>query len=382
MASGFHQRSQTNLAKFSSSLDATELTVPHLRVGDTKPDPVRARIAAAAGPIIAESCRAIHTCAPHVSAAWQRMLRTDISGDAFAFPPSHLQHPEGQGGEHLMPFPDLAVRNKEGLEDVTGAHTDWNDMHLGMLTYMKPAPRPPPPVVRRSSRTSSHDTMPSTPLPSESSEAFQAELNETQSELQLQLHLRGGSGSGTDDVERQKKARIRRAENRRRELAGIPRLPRGLWDILTPDLATAQALNPQVDMDDNEADDGTGDGPGAIGARADADVDHDADADAHMHARSPSVLSAVDTPSSTNSNPRVSAAGGSGAGGSAAGSSSSTGMQVSFYDMDNGQWHRGVQIGPADPNGVMLVIGPGGREHAVDARLIRDASYAPIRHCS
>ena len=73
---------------------------------------------------VAESCRAIHTCAPHVPAAWQRMLRTDISGDAFAFPPSHLQHPEGQGGEHLMPFPDLAVRNKEGLEDVTGAHTD------------------------------------------------------------------------------------------------------------------------------------------------------------------------------------------------------------------------------------------------------------------
>lgn len=123
---------------------------------------LHARVVAAAGPILAASYSALATCAPHVTDAWQQMLSTEMTGgvrlspshalslhphpshltlcastltspftlhptpltphpssEAFMYPPRTVQMPQGTVGSP-MPFPELVVRCKRGVLDVTG----------------------------------------------------------------------------------------------------------------------------------------------------------------------------------------------------------------------------------------------------------------------
>ena len=201
---GYRLRDQAGDAKVASASGvAPDFNPPHVRKRDLRGDAHHAALLREAAVVLEQAGRAVRCSSPHVPLLLDHLLSVDATQGAFVYPPRSLSNDMG------LPFPELVARFKGGpdwLRNISGGHCDNQDIALGTNIYTRPVatdePLPPSPAL------------PLRPC---------AGAGQQVAALRMQLRLDGGACMIASD------RALRLAENKRRQAAGLPKLPRGIW---------------------------------------------------------------------------------------------------------------------------------------------------------
>ena len=234
-----------------------------VRKRDHRRAPIVERLVAGIAPTLHKAAKALAAAAPWT---YDRIHAMSGLGDpttkgSMAYPPRHLQTQEPDGA--FLPFLSHVVRLKGPaaltadafdhavLDGPVGIHSDEEDSCLGVIVTQA--------VARREGGGSSDAVLQRRTAKSLHNDAWQR--------LRTLLRLRGGAFGGSAFTSAERAAR--RRENQRRAAAGLPRLPRGLWDAqFGPGLPAYFAA-----LGGGGGAAGGGDGDGGGGAAADGGAD-------------------------------------------------------------------------------------------------------------